>query len=114
MPFTSGTLRFNGRNLDTMPVEKRNLAIVYQDFALFPHLNVIRNILYGTRYQRIDSSTLQQRLDRLVETLGLERILQRRPHNLKKSFSRMVREICLSANPGSTSPLFSRTIMDYL
>lgn len=82
MPFTSGNLHFNGRDLNTVPVEKRNLAIVYQDFALFPHLDVTQNILYGTRYRKIGGGTVQERLDHLVTTLGLERLLERRPHNL--------------------------------
>ncbi|WDP89491.1 MAG: ABC transporter ATP-binding protein [Desulfobacter sp.] len=82
MPFTSGQLLSQGREMNAVPVEKRNLAIVYQDFALFPHLDVTRNILYGTGYHKISQADIQHRLDRLVSTLGLGRILDRRPHNL--------------------------------
>lgn len=82
MPFTGGDLLFNGRDMNDVRVEQRNLALVYQDFALFPHLDVTRNIVYGTRYHKISSKDVNDRLDRLVATLGLEHILDRRPHNL--------------------------------
>lgn len=82
MRFTSGTLQFNGRDMNALPVEKRGLAIVYQDFALFPHLDVTRNIEYGTRYHKISDPEIKERLDRLVDTLGLASVLGRKPHNL--------------------------------
>ncbi|MCG8619940.1 MAG: ABC transporter ATP-binding protein [Desulfobacterales bacterium] len=82
MPFGSGKLLFNNTDMGKVPVENRGLAIVYQDFALFPHLDVAGNILYGTRYLGIDRNEAQSRLDQLSDILGLSRILDRRPHNL--------------------------------
>lgn len=82
MPFTAGRLLSDGQDMNAVPVEQRNLAIVYQDFALFPHLDVTRNIVYGTKYHNIAGADVKVRLDRLVSTLGLERIMDRRPHNL--------------------------------
>ncbi|WDP85452.1 MAG: ABC transporter ATP-binding protein [Desulfobacter sp.] len=82
MDFSSGGVRFKGRDMTAVPVELRNLAIVYQDFALFPHLDVTQNILYGTKYHKISKKEVSDRLSMLVSTLGLENILDRRPHNL--------------------------------
>jgi molybdate/tungstate transport system ATP-binding protein len=82
MPFTSGRLLFEGRDIAGYPVEKRNLALVYQDFALFPHLNVTKNILYGTAFHKISKKEAMQRFTYLVSALGLEKILLRHPHNL--------------------------------
>lgn len=82
MPFTSGRLIFEGEDINGVPVEKRRFAIVYQDFALFPHLDVTRNILYGTARGRVPDPEVQPRLEMLVDTLGLNRILDRKPHNL--------------------------------
>lgn len=82
IPFTDGTVLLDGKEITRTPVEKRNLAIVFQEFALFPHLNVTQNILYGVRYHNIDKKDAQSRFDRLVSTLGLERILLRNPQNL--------------------------------
>lgn len=82
VPFSSGSLYLEGEEITVKPVEKRNLAVVYQEFALFPHLDVTQNIMYGIRYHGIQKKSAQQRFDHLVSTLGLERILKRRPHNL--------------------------------
>nr|WP_320190065.1 ABC transporter ATP-binding protein [uncultured Desulfobacter sp.] len=81
-PFSSGKLLFKEKNMDRTPVEKRHLALVYQDFALFPHLSVAHNILYGIRYHGIKIDESHKRLDDLANILGLERILDRKPHKL--------------------------------
>ena len=82
MPFTSGRLLSDGTDITRYPVEKRNLALVYQDFALFPHLNVTKNILYGTAFHNMSKNEAGQRFTYLVSALGLEKILRRYPHNL--------------------------------
>jgi len=70
IPFSSGNLLLEDRDITTLAVEKRNLAIVYQDFALFPHLNVTQNIMYGVPYHKIPKSTAAKRFDYLVSTLS--------------------------------------------
>ncbi len=82
VPFTSGSLFLWDNDIADMPVEKRNFAIVYQDFALFPHLDVAQNIVYGTRYHGVSGQTAEKRFKRLVSTLGLEKIVKRSPQNL--------------------------------
>ncbi len=82
MPFTCGRLVCGGKEINRVPVEKRKFALVYQDFALFPHLDVTGNILYGTVRGRVPGNEIGGRFDMLVETLGLGRILDRKPHNL--------------------------------
>jgi molybdate/tungstate transport system ATP-binding protein len=82
MPFTSGSLIFEGSDITRVPVENRHLALVYQDFALFPHLDVTQNILYGTRYHHISKQEARHRFDYLIAALGLEKILRRYPYNL--------------------------------
>ena len=83
IPFSSGRLLFNEKNMAQTPVEKRRLALVYQDFALFPHLSVAHNILYGIKYHGIKKDEGHNRLENLAHTLGLKRILNRKPHNLR-------------------------------
>jgi len=82
MPFTSGRLLSEGTDITRYPVEKRRLALVYQDFALFPHLTVFKNILYGTAFHNISKNEAEKRFTYLVSALGLEKILRRYPHNL--------------------------------
>ncbi len=82
MPFTSGSLIFEDTDITRVPVEKRPLALVYQDFALFPHLDVTQNILYGAGYHHISKLEARQRFDYLISALGLEKIVLRFPYNL--------------------------------
>jgi molybdate/tungstate transport system ATP-binding protein len=82
IPFSSGNLILEKNDITNLAVEKRNLAIVYQDFALFPHLDVTQNIFYGVPYHKIPKQTAQIRFDSLVTTLGLEKITKRYPKNL--------------------------------
>lgn len=99
--FTSGQLKINGKEMNGLPVEQRELAIVYQDYSLFPHLDVTQNIRYGIRYHSISKKDEESRFDSLVSTLGLERILARRPHNLsggEKQRVALARALIL--NPG--------------
>lgn len=64
----------------TLPTENRQIGMVFQDFALFPHLNVGQNICFGIRHQK--KSEKQQRLDELLLLVGLEGYAQRYPHEL--------------------------------
>jgi molybdate/tungstate transport system ATP-binding protein len=77
-----GTITLNGTNITGLPPEKRGLGIVYQDFALFPHLNVRKNILYGTAFHDHPQETIRRRLDFLVAKLGIGHLLHRRPTTL--------------------------------
>ena len=82
IPFSSGHLFFKNCDITDLAVEKRNLAIVYQNFALFPHLNVTQNIFYGVSYHKIPRKTAKKKFDLLVSSLGLEKIIERHPYNL--------------------------------
>ncbi len=99
MPFTSGSLLSEGRDITRFPVEKRDLALVYQDFSLFPHLNVTKNILYGTAFHNISKKEAGQRFTYQVSALGLEKIVHRYPHNLsggKKQRVALARSLILN------------------
>jgi len=82
IPFSSGHFFFENCDITDLAVEKRNLAIVYQDFALFPHLNVTQNIFYGISYHKIPKKIAKKKFDLLVSSLGLEKITERHPYNL--------------------------------
>ncbi len=82
LPFSSGTLLVGNQEMTRLAVEKRNIAIVYQNFALFPHLTVTQNIFYGVAYHSISKQTALKRFDLLVSTLGLKKIITRHPQTL--------------------------------
>jgi iron(III) transport system ATP-binding protein len=63
-----------------IPTEKRKVGMVFQDFALFPHLNVARNIAFGLR--QLTSAQQQQRVEQLLGLIGLEGMAGKFPHEL--------------------------------
>ena len=97
---TQGRIRVAGQDLTHLPPEQRRIGIVYQDYALFPHLTVMENIRYGLRYHGIDQSEGRQRIEHLIELLGLQRIVQRRPLHLSGGEKqRVCLARALSVNP---------------
>lgn len=78
----AGKIFLENSDITNFAVEKRNISIVYQDFALFPHLNVTQNILYGVKYHHIPKKTVTERFDMLINTLGLGKIIKRGISNL--------------------------------
>ena len=65
-----------------LPSEKRGVSIVYQDHALFPHLDVMENITYGLRYHGIEAGEGRARLKGLMDLLGIAHLLTRLPIHL--------------------------------
>lgn len=72
----SGTISFGGEDITATPMEKRGFNIVFQDYALFPNMNVDKNIRYGLK-NKPDIST-EKEVDDLIELLGLRQHLNKR------------------------------------
>ena len=72
----SGKIIFDGQDITNVPMEKRGFNIVFQDYALFPHLNVMQNITYGLK--NTPNISTQEEVNELIELLGLK------PHLNKK------------------------------
>jgi sn-glycerol 3-phosphate transport system ATP-binding protein len=79
---TAGRIIIDGRDVTHLPPAKRQLSMVFQSYALFPHLNVRDNILFGLSVRRVAKAEQQDRLDRVAELLGLTALLKRRPSQL--------------------------------
>ena len=71
-----GAIIFNGEDITRVPMEKRGFNVVFQDYALFPNLNVYQNITYGLRNRPEISS--REEVEELIQLLGLEEHLQKR------------------------------------
>ncbi len=82
IPITNGHVIINGKDVTGLPPEKRGIGIVYQDFALFPHLTVYENITYGLRYHKINGKEPGKNLGFIIKRLSLEPLLQRSILNL--------------------------------
>ena len=77
-----GILRSNGEDISRLPPWKRHIAVVFQDLALFPHLDVGRNIAYGLFTQGIAKAERQQRVEEMLRILRLPGYEKRRIHAL--------------------------------
>ena len=68
----SGRVLFDGRDVTRVPPEKRNIGIVFQDLALFPHLNVYDNVAFGLKARRVPEAEVRRRVFRALELVSLE------------------------------------------
>ena len=82
VPVKSGRITVAGQDITHLPPEKRGISIVYQDYALFPHLTVANNIRYGLQFQKIEKSEGDKRLDQLLGLLNLQHLANRSPETL--------------------------------
>jgi thiamine transport system ATP-binding protein len=67
----AGEIAWNGRSVLGVPVHKRGFGLMFQDYALFPHRNVAGNVAFGLRMQRLESSAIRERVDEILELVGL-------------------------------------------
>lgn len=79
---TSGEIRFAGENVTGVPVQKRNVSMVYQQFINYPNMTVYENIASPLRVGRLDRQVIQQRVNGVADLLKLAPMLQRRPNEL--------------------------------
>jgi sn-glycerol 3-phosphate transport system ATP-binding protein len=79
---TAGTIRIAGRDVTSLAPSARGVSMVFQSYALFPHLSVAENILFGLKVRRVAPGEQRDRLKRAADMLGLERLLERKPSQL--------------------------------
>jgi len=80
--FQSGKILIGGKEIQNLSPEKRGISYVPQDLALFPHLTVRENILYGLRAQKKSFGVNENPLDRLIDVLKIKHLLDRYPQGL--------------------------------
>jgi sn-glycerol 3-phosphate transport system ATP-binding protein len=79
---TAGRVAIGGVDVTHRPPAERRLSMVFQSYALFPHLSVAENIVFGLRVRRVAAAERRKRLARVAELLGLGELLARRPSQL--------------------------------
>src|ERR1700739_4931081 len=77
-----GQITLDGRDITGEHPSKRNVAMVFQNYALFPHLNVFDNIAFGLQLQGLSKADIQKRVERTATLLHLELMLDRKPKQL--------------------------------
>jgi spermidine/putrescine transport system ATP-binding protein len=78
----SGEIRIDGRRVDNMPPNRRDVNTVFQSYALFPHMSVFQNVAFGLKMKRVPAEALDQRVRATLQMVQLEGLAERRIHQL--------------------------------
>jgi multiple sugar transport system ATP-binding protein len=81
-PPSAGAVRIGGRDVTSVPAAKRNVAMVFQSYALFPHFDAARNIGFGLAARGVKRGEVHRRVRAAAELVGVADLLHRRPHEL--------------------------------
>ncbi|WP_319495691.1 sn-glycerol-3-phosphate ABC transporter ATP-binding protein UgpC [uncultured Cohaesibacter sp.] len=77
-----GTISIGGERIDTLPPGKRGVAMVFQTYALYPHMTVAQNMAFGLENLKVDKAEIDRRVKAAAETLEMAHLLDRRPAKL--------------------------------
>ncbi|HEX9508779.1 MAG TPA: ATP-binding cassette domain-containing protein [Myxococcales bacterium] len=79
---TSGDVLIGGRVVNDIPPRARKIAMVFQSYALYPHMTVAKNIAFPLKAQGVDKKLIPERIQRAASMFGIERLLDRKPRQL--------------------------------
>lgn len=79
---TSGKLYIGNVLVNNLPARARDVAMVFQNYALYPHMTVLENIAFGLQMRSYDSKTVKERVETVARSLALEHLLDRKPKQL--------------------------------
>ncbi|BAZ02473.1 ABC transporter-related protein [Tolypothrix tenuis PCC 7101] len=79
---TSGKLFIGDRLMNNIPARQRDVAMVFQNYALYPHMTVAENIAFGMQMRKVDRKVIQDRVLNVARSLSLEHLLDRKPKQL--------------------------------
>ncbi|WOF15330.1 ATP-binding cassette domain-containing protein [Methanoplanus sp. FWC-SCC4] len=81
-PPDKGSITFDGNDITALPPRERNISMVYQDFMLFPHMNVEKNIGFGLKNKKASPDEIKKRVDEITKIFGINHLLHRYPCTL--------------------------------
>jgi len=79
---TRGTVRIDGRAVNDVPPKDRDVAMVFQNYALYPHMTVHRNLAFGLRFRKTPKPEIENRVRETAALLGIQQLLGRKPKAL--------------------------------
>jgi ABC-type sugar transport system ATPase subunit len=79
---SSGHVSIDGKVVDRVPPKERDIAMVFQDYGLYPQMTVFKNLAFGLRMRKVSARDIEQRVALATESLGLGDLLQRKPREL--------------------------------
>jgi multiple sugar transport system ATP-binding protein len=81
-PISGGTLLIDGQPMNEVPAAKRGIAMVFQSYALYPHMSVYQNLAFGLETARVPRAEIATRVQKAAEILRIEPLLKRKPKQL--------------------------------
>ena len=79
---TDGAIDFLGQDFTSIPPFRRNIGMVFQSYALFPHMSIYENVAYGLRIRKLSRREIEDRVKRIIQLVGLETTQKRKPSEL--------------------------------
>jgi iron(III) transport system ATP-binding protein len=79
---SAGKIDFLGRDFTSIPPFRRNIGMVFQSYALFPHMSIFENVAYGLRIRKLSRREIENRVNRIIQLVGLEATQKRKPSEL--------------------------------
>ena len=79
---TSGTIAIGHRVVNELPPKDRDIAMVFQNYALYQHMNVYDNLAFGLRNRKISEDRIRAEIDHAIDVLGIRELLSRKPRQL--------------------------------
>ncbi len=79
---TEGTLSIGGRVVNHVPPKDRDIAMVFQSYALYPHMTIFKNLAFGLMLRKTPAAEIHSRVNDVAQMLGLEKLLDRKPKQL--------------------------------
>lgn len=77
-----GEFKFDDQVINEIPAHKRNIGMVFQNYAIFPHLTVRQNVEYGLKIRKMDKKTMEKRVDDILDVVKIKEYQDRLPENL--------------------------------
>ena len=79
---TSGNLYIGDNLVNSIPARQRDVAMVFQNYALYPHMTVAENLAFGLRMRNVDPTKIQERVETVARSLSIDHLLNRKPKQL--------------------------------
>lgn len=79
---SSGRILFDGKEISNLEPKDRDIAMVFQDYALYPHMNIAQNMSFALRLQKVPKTIIKEKVAKVAEVLGIHNLLMRKPGEL--------------------------------
>lgn len=77
-----GTIKFDDKVINDIPAQKRNIGMVFQSYAIFPHLTVRQNVEYGLKIRKVPKEHMKERVDEILKVVKIDEYQDRLPERL--------------------------------